>query len=58
MYKQKVAACGGRSSRLFQLSGNINDPQFMEFIHFMRFFLWTGTVEELSNMRAAEIQRK
>jgi len=59
MYNQKVQAMGGGSDRrLFQLSGNINDPHFMEYIHFMRFFLWTGPVEELQKMRAAEIRRK
>jgi len=59
MYQLKVEAMGGKSDqRIFHLTRNMNDPQFMEYIHFMRFYLWTGSAEELKNMRAREIQRK
>jgi len=62
MWQQKSQAMGvggGKpGARVFHLSSNLNDPQFMEYVHFLRYFLWTGTPAELKALRAAEIARK
>jgi len=50
---------GGKSDqRIFSISKDMNDPAFMEYIQFMRFYLWTGSQQELNDMRANEIARK
>jgi anthranilate/para-aminobenzoate synthase component I len=48
----------GKDARLLMIYNNINDPQFMEFIMFMRYFMMSGSPETFANMRKAEIQRK
>ena len=58
MYKAKVAAMNGKDTRLLQVFNNINDPQFMELIMFLRYFMMSGSPETFARMRAAEIQRK
>ena len=47
--------CKGRT---FPLSRDINTPSFIEYIHFIRFYFWTGPQEQLNMMRETEIQRK
>jgi len=58
MYNAKKAAMNGKDSRIFQVYNNINDPQFMELIMFLRYFMMSGSPEVFARMRASEIQRK
>ena len=56
MFNEKVAIMGGKfNSRTFSIGKNMNDPYFMDYVNFMRFYLWTGSQQELNRMRAMEI---
>lgn len=47
MYAEKKALMRGIDARRFFIPGSINDPEFMNYIMFLRYYTWTGNREEL-----------
>ena len=47
MYADKKALMRGIDTRRFFIPGTIMDPEFMNYIMFLRYFTWNGSRENL-----------
>jgi hypothetical protein len=58
MFADKKALMRGMTARRFRIPDSMNDPEFMNYVMFLRYFTWSGSRENLQLLRQNEIARK